>query len=344
MVGADQMSASETGSGWRVPSNVLVTGATGFVGTYLCRALAATGRNVTALALDTFSPESLFVLGDLAKKVKLVQVDLCDHGATRNLVEAVQPDAIIHTAAAVGLESSFEDPAFVYNVNINGTVGLLEAARKTRVRKFIYISSNSVYHLKKYEPIDELHPITSVSVGNPAAHYGASKMAAEQIGLVYATYHALDLIAVRIASVYGFGMHAPIYIKPMVEAAVAGEALVLQGGPMKRDYTYILDATAGIIGALDKDTRSIGQRVFNMSSGRTVTANELAAVVRGLVPSANIVITDELTEIEQRNILQRAPLSSEPAKKELGYDPRFTIETGVADYIEKLRMYRQVAG
>jgi UDP-glucose 4-epimerase len=326
---------------WELPSRVLITGGTGFVGTYLARALLASGRSVTALALEDFNAESLFVLGDLARQVQVVRGDIRDTEAMRKLAAELRPDAIIHTAALVGLEPSLENPTLAYNININGSIALLEAARLAGVKKFIYASSNAVYHLKEYDPIDERHPITSLSVGNPAGHYGTSKMAAEQIGLAYATFHGLDFIALRISAIYGLGMRGAIYIKTMVEAAVDGQPLVLQGGPMKRDYTSIADTVSGIMQALDRDTRTIEQRVFNMSSGRAVTVRELAEVVCRHVPQATITVGDELTEPERVNIGQRGALSSEAATKFLGFTPVQDISAGVGIYITSLREFRR---
>jgi UDP-glucose 4-epimerase len=287
-----------------------------------------------ATGIEPFSEEMRFVLGQHASTVAFVACDICDAAAVRSMCSNSGADAIIHVAGYVGHEASIADPARTYAVNIGGTVNIMEAARRTGIRKVVLISSNAVYQKKQYEPIDERHPITSIYSGNPNAHYGTAKMAGEQIGLAYYSFHGMDVTALRITAVYGFGMRAPMFIKPMVEGAVRGERVTIaSGGAMGRDYTYVEDAAAGIVDVLNSDTEKLEQRVYNLSYGALVSAAEIAALVRRAVPNADVTIGSELTELERANVAQRAALTSEAAHQIFGYKPRYSIEAGIKDYV-----------
>ena len=120
------------------------------------------------------------------------------------------------------------------------------------MRKLVAISSNAAYHKGAGERLVETDPPFSVTDGNPAGHYGTSKMAGEAIGLAYASFQEVDFIALRVTAIYGFGMRSPMYIKPMVENAVRGlPTRFATGGPMKRDYTHVRDCCDAIVLALN---------------------------------------------------------------------------------------------
>jgi UDP-glucose 4-epimerase len=187
----------------------------------------------------------------------------------------------------------------------------------------------------------ETDPPFSVTAGNPAAHYGTSKMAGEAIGMAYASFQELDFTALRVTAIYGFGMRQAMYIKPMVENAVRGlPARFATGGPMRRDYTHVLDCCAGILRALEVSRLPEGeQRVLNVSAGKTHTASEVAAMVRRVIPAADIEIGDTLTPLEAGNVKMRAPLDISAARRVLGWSPQWTLEDGIRDYAERYRQY-----
>ncbi len=327
---------------WSRPNKVIVTGGTGFVGTYVCRMLAENSQEPVATGIEPFSDEMAFALGRQAGRVAFVPCDICDPVAVAAMCAEQRPDAIVHVAGYVGHELSLADPAKTYAINIGGTVNILEGARKAGIGKAVVISSNAVYQTKEYQPFDELHPITSIYVGNPNAHYGTSKMAGEQIGLAYYTFHGIDVTAIRITAVYGFGMRAPMFIKPMVEGAALGKRVAIaSGGAMGRDYTYIEDTARGVVAVLNADTAKLRERVYNMSAGKLVSAAEIATILRRIIPGADVTIGAELSEIERANVEQRAALTSDAARRTFGYAPRYEIEEGIRDYIRVLREFHR---
>lgn len=321
---------------WSKPKTVLVTGGTGFVGTYVCRLLGQQGQAAIAVGVEPFSEESRFVLAEAADTAQFVRGDVCDPQGLETICAHYAPDAIVHAAGLVGHDTSLADPAKTYAVNIGGTVNVFEAARRAKIGKILLLSSNAAYQRKERDVFDETHPTTSIYAGNPNAHYGASKVAAEQVALAYQTFHGIDTLALRITSVYGFGMKpGQMQLKQIVEGAANGQTVkIASGGRVVRDYTYVEDTAAGIVAILNSDTRSIAQRVFNISRGELTSTFDIAAAVRAAFPAASIEISDMMTVFEMATLKQRAPLSWADAEKAFGYRPRYSLQEGIRRYAE----------
>jgi nucleoside-diphosphate-sugar epimerase len=319
--------------------NVLVTGGAGFLGGYAMSALAAAGHNAVAYDIALPSDEMLAVTPSLASSCRLGSID--DFGRLVEICRIEDIDAIVHTAGRVGLEPSLADPIAFYQTNIMGLVNVCEAARQLGVRKLVSISSNAAYHKGVGEKLSEADPPFSITEANPAGHYGTSKMAGEAIGMAYSTFHDVDFLSLRVTAIYGFGMRSPMYLKPMVEGAVLGKPVRFStGGPMKRDYTHVFDCCDAVVMAIDAPRWKPGtQRILNISAGRTCTAAELAAIVRHVIPGADIMIGDGLTPLEQANVRMRAPLDISVAKRLLGWSPKWQIEDGIRQYADRFRAY-----
>lgn len=249
---------------------------------------------------------------------------------------------IVHTAGIVGHDASLAEPVKTYAVNIGGTVNVFEAARKAGIPKVVLISSNAAYHKRERDFFDETHPTTSIFEGNPNAHYGASKMAGEQVALAYHTYHGIDAVVIRITSVYGFGMKpGQMQLKQLVEAAANGEQLTIaSGGHVVRDYTYVEDAASGIVDILNADTRLLKQRIYNISRGELISTFDIADSVRAAFPDARLEVGGGMTDFEQATLKQRAPLSSACAEKVFGYKSRYPLRQGINAYGEIYRAFK----
>jgi nucleoside-diphosphate-sugar epimerase len=319
--------------------NVLVTGGTGFLGAYVIAALEAAGHAPLAYDIAPPSREMLAVAPVLSACFRPGQIG--DIARLFEVCRGAKIEAIVHAAGMVGLEQSLAQPLATYQTNIMGLVHACEAARQLGMRKLVAISSNAAYHAGAGEHLVETDPPFSVTAGNPAAHYGTSKMAGEAIGLAYAAFQEVDFLALRITAIYGFGMRSPMYIKPMVENAVRGvPTRFATGGPMKRDYTHVLDCVDAILLALNAPRLTTGeQRVLNVAAGRACTAAEVAATVRNIIPGAAIEIGDTLTPLEAENVKMRAPLDIQSAKRVLGWSPKWPLADGIRQYAERFRQY-----
>ena len=318
--------------------NVLVTGGTGFLGAYTMAALEAAGHVAFAYDVAPPTPDLLAVAPALSLRFRAGQIG--DIARLFDVCRTEQIDALVHAAGLVGLEPSLAQPLAFYQTNIMGLVHACEAARQLRMRKVVAISSNAAYH-KGGERLVETDPPFSVTEGNPAGHYGTSKMAGEAIGLAYASFQEVDFIALRVTVIYGFGMRSPMYIKPMVENAVRGlPTRFATGGPMKRDYTHVRDCCDALVLALNAPRFEPGaQRVLNVSAGQAHTAAQVAEMVRRIIPGADITIGDALTPLEARNVKMRAPLDVSAAKRVLGWSPQWPLEKGIREYAERYRAF-----
>lgn len=323
--------------------NVLVTGGAGFLGSYVLAALSRAGHS--AIAYDVAPPgrEAAAITAGTQGRYRTGQIT--DMGRLFEVCRADGIDAIVHTAGLVGLETSLAQPVTTYQTNVMGMVTVCEAARQLGVRRLVYISSNAAYHQGPGPTLRETDPVFSVTAGNPAGHYGTSKMAAEAVGLAYATFQGVDVIALRITAVYGFGMRSAMFIKPMVENAVLGQPTRFDsGGPMKRDYTHVFDCASAVVRAVEAPVLAAGaQRVLNVAAGHARSAGEVADLVRRLIPGADIAIGDSLTPLQEVNARMRASLDISAARAVLGWAPEWSLEDGIAEYADRFRHHLAAA-
>lgn len=319
--------------------NVLVTGGAGLLGSYVMAVLAVEGHEGFAYDLEGPGPELLGVAPALSTRLRRGNIEDLDR-----LMEVCRSDrieVIVHAAARLGFQTSLGDPLGFYQTNVMGTVNVCEAARRLGIRKIVSISSNAVYHPRSGLSLVETDPPFSVVHGNPAGHYGTSKMASEAIGMAYAEFHGIDFVALRTTAVYGFGMRSPLHLKPMVEDAINGvPTRFATGGRMKRDYTHVLDCSRAVLLAVDAPSLPAGsQRILNVAAGHVYTPAEIADIVRQVVPGADIEIGMDLTTLELENVKMRAPLDITMARRTLVWTPEWTIEAGIRQYAERYRRY-----
>jgi nucleoside-diphosphate-sugar epimerase len=318
---------------------ILVTGASGFLGGYIVAGLSKVGHEIIGYDRQHPSREMLAVAPELAERLHIGEIG--DFAGLLQMCEEHKVEAIVHAAGLVGFERSLSEPRQYYETNVMGFVNICEAARLLKLKKIVLISSNSVYHRGRGAQLSEADLPFSTTRATPAAHYGTSKMACEAIGMVYSEFHNVDFYSLRVTAIYGFGMRVPIQIKPMVEDAVRGRPTRFEtGGPMRRDYTHVSDCADAVVLAMDRPPAPIGaERIFNISPGKTKTGFELAEIVRGAIPGADIEIGPQLSPLEQENIKMRAPLDCSLARTTLGWAPKWTIEDGVRQYARRFQEF-----
>jgi UDP-glucose 4-epimerase len=319
---------------------VLVTGGTGFIGSYVVKALLESGRRVIAFDVRDYSPEGRSVLEGRADEVSLEEGSVDDWARVLHVVKEHRPVDVVHLATITNPVYLFTNPMPGVRVNFLGTIHILEAARLFEIRRIVYFSSIGVLPAKQYEPIDAAHPIFLPREAVPTGVYGASKIAGEAFCFAYNQAFGTDFRTIRPSAVYGFGMQWPIFVKPMVEGAVRGEVVTFEsGGPFPRDYTHASDVASLAVALLDASDDA--DRVFYGATGQPlVTAAEVARIVMELVPGSQIEIPDVLTEADRMELPYRGQLAIENARRQLGWEPRFTdIRDGLADYIQRYRAF-----
>jgi UDP-glucose 4-epimerase len=296
-----------------------VTGGAGFIGSNIVRLLVDEGHEVTVLD-DLCSGYRCNL--EPFPGVRIIEGDVRDPEAVTRAVEGVE--AIFHLAASVGNKRSIDMPIEDSEINVIGTLRLLEAARRYGVRKIVFSSSAGIFGELKTLPIREDHPV------EPDSPYGASKLAAEKLCLAYSKLYEIDAICLRYFNVYGlnqrydaYGNVIPIFAYRMLHK----EPLTIFGdGEQTRDFVSVQDvAQANYKAALSSGVSG----AFNIASGTRITINHLVDLMReasGLEarveygPPRKGDVRDSLADISA-------------AKEAFGYEPSVTLEEGLVEYM-----------
>jgi UDP-glucose 4-epimerase len=304
---------------------VLITGAGGFLGARLARALSARGD--VAIAFDTqlgaLSPSEAFNLVCVAG-------DITDLAGLAQAMQSHRPESVVHCAAIVGVLSSLGSPINVVRVNIEGSLNVFEAMRLNGIRRCIHISSEEAYGEFRAERIDETHPL------DPVLPYGICKAAVEQLGRSYRDLHGLEVINLRTSWVYGPGLPRARVPKTLVEAALAGRKLhVPSGAGEKIDHTYVDDFVSGVLHALDHRQHRFD--AYNIASGQASTIAEMITILRELVPGAALSAdAGPYRHGDRVEMVRKGALDVSRAAAELGWVPRFDLRAGLTEYVNAL--------
>jgi len=312
--------------------NFLVTGGAGFIGCHVCERLLREGHAVWVLddLNDFYDPKikqaNLRDLESAAKPFTFARGDLTDRAVVDELLGSVRFDQIIHLAARAGVRPSLEQPALYQRVNVEGTVNLLEAARRNGVTKIILASSSSVYGVNSKVPFSESDPIFS-----PISPYAASKLACEALGHAYHHVYGLDIVMLRFFTVYGPRQRPDLAIHKFARLMSAGKPIPVFGdGSSARDYTYVSDAVDGVMVCTQKE---FGYEIFNLGESQTVPLSRLIELLEKHLGRKAII--DRQPPQPGDVPITFADISK--AQKKLGYHPRVNIEEGIPQFVEWFR-------
>jgi len=302
----------------------LVTGAAGFIGSNLCDALLAAGHEV--VAIDDFND-----FYDPARKranvrglaehpaCTLVEADITHGEAMDALVAQHRPDAIAHLAAYGNVRYSIGRAPLYTDVNIVGSIHLLEAARKHGCDRFVFASTSSAYGKTERLPFEESDPCNQ-----PLAPYPASKKAVEVLGHTYTNLHGMNFTAVRFFSVYGPRGRPDMMPFMATDRIYRGEEITLfDGGRMKRDWTYVDDIVAGVIAALETP---LGYEIINLGRGEPVLMSDFITTIEDLVGNRAVLDTPEAPASEPKITFANI----DKARRLLGYEPQTSVADGLA--------------
>lgn len=316
---------------------ILVTGATGFIGSYVVDELQRSGRFVAGIARSGWRPESRHIVsGSLPQ---LTRMDLRDPDDVSQFIGHLQPDAIMHLDALVNPIALAQDPLRALEFNVRPVLNLLEACHRHGVPRFVLASSIAVLPEIRDQPISVDHPIITRSGGPAGGFYGVAKAVDEVISLGYASAFGIDVRIVRPSAVYGFGMRWPIGIKPVVESLALGRPAQMPGRAPPRDFTPVQDVASIFAAVLacgpDDDL------VYNAGTGRKLTTNdELIAAMRNVFPTGRINITDEDLDPDGVESRYRGVLDMDPVHTQLGLYPTIpSLEEGLAAYRDAYRRF-----
>jgi UDP-glucuronate 4-epimerase len=303
---------------------IMVTGAAGFIGSNLCEALLSRGDEV--IAIDNFND-----FYDPARKrsnvagfrdasgCAFVDADICDAKAMSNLCETHRPDAIAHLAAYGNVRYSIGRAPLYTEVNIVGSINMLEAARLHGCDRFVFASTSSAYGKTEQLPFVETDPCN-----HPLAPYPASKKAVEVLGHSYTNLHDMHFTVLRFFSVYGPRGRPDMMPFMVTDRVYRGEEIALfDGGQMQRDWTYIDDIVSGVISALDTP---LGFEIINLGRGKPVLMSDFVATVEGLIGKSAVLTNPDAPASEPKITFANI----DKARQLLGYAPTVEVEDGLA--------------
>jgi UDP-glucose 4-epimerase len=305
-------------------ARVLVTGGAGFIGSHIVDALVKDGCEVCVLDnLSTGRLENIkHHIGN--GNVVFVQGDVRDKQAVCEAVKGVE--AVFHLAAVTSVPYSIKCPSVTREVNVTGTMNLLEACLRGDVERFVHVSTCAVYGEAEYLPIDEKHPTS------PVSPYAESKLAAERCCSEFQEAYGLKATVLRLFNVYGLRMRDDQYggvIARFVERLRGEKPPVIYGdGSQTRDFVHVEDAVRAMRLALDGGDVVGG--TFNIGSGVPTTINQLAQLLMRMVGAEGV---RPRYRGARRGDLRHSYADVSRARKTLGYEPRIFLKEGLAAFV-----------
>ncbi len=308
--------------------NILVTGGAGFIGSGVCKKLISLGHKIICVDNfnDYYNPQ--IKENNISELVKdenfilfrndILKNDLLEYIFLNNSI-----DIVIHLAARAGVRPSIDNARLYEEVNVRGTINLLECCKKFGVRRFVFASSSSVYGGNKKVPFSE-----DDNVDHPVSPYAATKKAGELVCYTYSHLFELNIFCYRFFTVYGPRQRPEMAIHKFTGLVLSGKPIDVYGdGLSSRDYTYIDDITDAITGNLDNIK---GYEIFNLGNSRPVGLAELVGLIESATGKKAIINRMGF----QPGDVQTTFADITKAKKMLNYNPSTPIESGISKFVE----------
>ena len=317
---------------------ILVTGGAGFIGGHLADAFLTDGHDITVL--DNFEP--FYAEGikrhtvdlhhetavESGSEYQFVEGDVRDLGLVTELV--ADTDVVVHQAAQAGVRASVKNPREVTDINVDGTVNLLQASTEADVDRVILASSSSVYGKPEWLPYTEDHST------EPVSPYGVTKLTQEHMARVYTELHDLPTVCLRYFTVYGPRMRPNMAISNFVSRCLNDEPPVIYGdGQQTRDFTFVADVVDANRTLLTSDAAD--GEVMNVGSSDNISIQELAETVRDQLAPALDIEYEPAREADA----EHTHAGVEKANELIGYEPSRTITEGVCEFITWYKQNRE---
>ncbi len=315
---------------------VLVTGAAGFIGSYLCQALLDRQRRVIGIdnLNDYYDPalkrERLKRL-EAREGFSFHRLDLADREALPVLCDATpEIEQVAHMAAQAGVRYSLDHPFAYVDANVTGQLVVMEACRRLpRLRHLVYASSSSVYGANTKLPFS-----VEDRVDHPVSLYAATKRAAELMAETYARLYDLPMTGLRFFTVYGPLGRPDMAYYLFTKAILEGQPIrVFNKGEMRRDFTYIDDIVAGVLAALDRPPEAAGgrppHRLYNLGNHRS---EDLMRFIEVLEQACGREAQKEFAAMQPGDV-KETYADIAPARRDLGFDPKTTIDDGLPRFV-----------
>jgi len=305
-----------------VSRTILVTGGAGFIGSAVARLLADRGDRVRIL--DDLSIGRAEYLDGVPHE--LLRVPLTDRATVARAVEGA--DAVVHLAARAGIPDSVADPIGTFEVNVHQLLGVLDAARRANVPRFIFASSNAA--AGDHEP-----PADEADLPHPVSPYGASKLAGEAYCQAYAATYGMAACSLRFSNAYGpRSLHKNSVVAAWVRAALARKPVTIHGdGEQTRDFVYVDDLAAAVLAALDAPANAVAGELFQAGTGRETTINQLATALEEAIGRPIEILRGPDRPGDVRRNVSRV----DKARERLGYRAAVPLDEGLAQTVSWFR-------
>lgn len=310
---------------------LLVTGAAGFIGSHVAESLLARGDSVVLLdnLNDYYDParkrKNLEEVRAAARDVRqfdFVEGDIRDRALVSRLF-STGFDAVIHLAAMAGVRASVADPWLYLDVNLTGTLNLLDAAREFGKPNFVFASTSSAYGATTAVPFVENDPCD-----RPLAPYPASKRSAELLGFSYHHLHGIDFTGLRFFTVYGpRGRPDMMAYKVFDTMRLGNEVPLYNGGNMHRDWTFVSDIAAGVVAASE---RRLGYELINLGRGEPVLLADFVRSLESLAGKQARLVPAPMMDAD----VAYTYADITKARRLLGYDPKVSVQDGVKQFYD----------
>ena len=296
---------------------VLVTGGSGFIGSWVVDRLVDGGYEVVVVDKVGYDWKN----GD---RVRFYECDILDSEKLNGVFEREGFDLVIHMAANTLLRKSIEDPMYDARLNILGSISVLECCRKNDVDKLIYTSTGGArVGEPKYLPVDEKHPL------NPMSPYGISKHSVEHYVEMYGELYGIDYFIFCFGNVYGprdsvdTKRLVPVFLDKFLKKE---RPMIFGDGEKTRDFIYVMDLVDFMIGSIDK-MGGTENKLFHLANGKEVSVSEMVRIMKEV--SGSDVEPGNVDEIKVE--VDRIVLDTRLAREELGWDPKTSIEEGIRE-------------
>lgn len=310
----------------------LVTGGAGFIGSHLVDRLLARdpARLVVVDNFDEFySPQikrSNIVNHLSHPSYRLVEADIRDYNKLKQLFSEEVIETVIHLAAKAGVRPSVSDPRTYQEVNIGGTVNVLDLAQRNGIRKVIFGSSSSIYGPSATPPFREDAPL------NPISPYAATKASGELLSHTWSHLYGMQILCLRFFTVYGPRQRPDLAIHKFARLIMSQSPIPVYGdGSSERDFTYIDDIIQGIMGAIEYSATPF--EVINLGESRTITVSRLIELLEDAIGKKAIIDRQP----DQPGDMPRTHADITKARELLGYNPTTQIESGITKFVEWLK-------
>ena len=303
----------------------LVTGGAGFIGSHLVDSLIQEGRQVRVLDSFVVGRRTNLKQHEGNPRLEIIEADIADKAAVMGACDGVE--RIFHAAARADIVPSIQEPEAYFRANVDGTFAVLEAARRHKIKRLVYIASSSCYGIPNVYPTPEATP------ADPRYPYALTKYLGEQLVLHWAQVYQLPAVSVRFFNVYGprartSGTYGAVFGVFLAQLLARKPLTVVGDGQQTRDFTYVSDVVDALLRVAESN---VCGKVYNVGSGKPVSVNELVRLL-GSPPTVHI------PERPGEPSCTWADISK--IQQEIGWNPKVSFADGVKIMLDNIDYWR----